>query len=246
MNDEELKKENKVQDIVAITENFKSKEINDDENSLLEENNIGHIPIKILKRKLCVSLIGVFLGACYYTWSLTGHWNISNGLQNNKIYIGIGLTIAIMIVIFCVAMLILEKQQKKIDPVNEDQLDDDIFSAVIGRINFEELDGLSTEEIGERTQKAQLVRAEFDAKMSELRFYKELGELIHIEDVERVNSRIAAAVRAALLGIPAKLSPALEGLPVDKINDELQEEVNTILEQLSSLKYTPEEELQSA
>jgi len=139
-----------------------------------------------------------------------------------------------------------EKQQKKIDPVNEDQLDDDIFSAVIGRINFEELDGLSTEEIGERTQKAQLVRAEFDAKMSELRFYKELGELIHIEDVERVNSRIAAAVRAALLGIPAKLSPALEGLPVDKINDELQEEVNTILEQLSSLKYTPEEELQSA
>jgi len=115
MNDEELKKENKVQDIVAITENFKSKEINDDENSLLEENNIGHIPIKILKRKLCVSLIGVFLGACYYTWSLTGHWNISNGLQNNKIYIGIGLTIAIMIVIFCVAMLILEKQQKKRD-----------------------------------------------------------------------------------------------------------------------------------
>ncbi len=139
-----------------------------------------------------------------------------------------------------------ENKQVKESKTEDEQLQDRILSAVIGKINTEDLEKLSLEEIGERTQKAQLIRAEFDAKMAELKFYKELGELIHIEDVERVNSRIAAAVRAALLGIPAKLSPALEGLPVDRINDELKDEINTVLEQLNSLKFTHEEDLQSA
>ena len=128
----------------------------------------------------------------------------------------------------------------------DDDFEEKVLSAVIGCINDEELKNLTPEQIGERTQKAQLVRAEFDAKMAELKFYKELGELIHIEDVERVNGRIAAAVRAALLGIPSKLSPALEGLSVDAIDSRLREEINTILTELNNLNYMPEEDLQSA
>lgn len=114
MNDEKLKKEETAQDNTEIKANIESNNL-DDDSADMKENHVCNIPIRLFKRKLYVSLIGVFLGASYYIWSLTGHWDVSNNLQYNKIYIGIGLSIAMMIVIFCVVMLILEKQQKEKD-----------------------------------------------------------------------------------------------------------------------------------
>jgi phage terminase Nu1 subunit (DNA packaging protein) len=59
------------------------------------------------------------------------------------------------------------------------------------------------------------------------------GELLERVDVERMNVQKVAALRNALLSLPASLSPSLEGCSGAEIQDELERAVLGLLEQFA-------------
>lgn len=92
----------------------------------------------------------------------------------------------------------------------------------------------ASNEVGDLFRKAQTQERAFSARLLELRFRKESGSLVPIDDVRAAYARRIAGLREALLQIPARLAPVLaaEGDEV-KVHDLLQDELFLVLEQVS-------------
>lgn len=111
-----------------------------------------------------------------------------------------------------------------------------VFDDVLKNIrDLEQQNKLDTSAIGRMTQKEQLVKAMFDSKMAELKYYKELGRSADIEDVIAANAQIVTAIRSKILALPPKVSPKLVNRAIHEIEARLLDAVNEILTELNSL-----------
>lgn len=77
-------------------------------------------------------------------------------------------------------------------------------------------------------------RERAEADMAELKLKEQLGELVRAADVRAEVAKKAAALREALMQLPARLSPVLaaEG-DAGRVHDQLQAELRLVLQQLT-------------
>lgn len=88
--------------------------------------------------------------------------------------------------------------------------------------------------VGDLFRKAQTQERAFSARLLELRFKRESGDLVPISDVRAAYARRIATLREAILQIPARLAPALTAESDEtKVHDLLQDELILVLEQVS-------------
>jgi hypothetical protein len=95
--------------------------------------------------------------------------------------------------------------------------------------------GAGSTEVGDLFRKAQTQERAFSARLLELKFRRESGALVPIDDVRAAYARRIAGMREALLQIPARLAPVLaaEG-DESKVHDLLQDELYLVLEQVAT------------
>ena len=77
-----------------------------------------------------------------------------------------------------------------------------------------------------------------DRKMAELKLAIMEGRAFHARTVELVITEQLSNLRARIIGLPAKLAPAFEGMPEKQIEKILHEEISDILKELR--EYSPE------
>lgn len=102
-------------------------------------------------------------------------------------------------------------------------------------IDLDEINNLTTEQIGKKTRETQLIQETFDAMIRELQYYEKLGTLIAVDDVIEANRKISAAVRSRLLSLPGRMAPQMEGLSVSQRQHKLEDAINEILKELNTL-----------
>lgn len=123
-----------------------------------------------------------------------------------------------------------------VDSGIDDQIRNKIFTDILSDIRRLEADRkLTSDKIGELTQREQLIKAMFDSKMAELKYYKELGRSADIEDILVANSQIVSAVRSKLLAHPSKTAPKLFNKTIYEIEIKLFDAMNEILLELNGL-----------
>ena len=77
-------------------------------------------------------------------------------------------------------------------------------------------------------------REKAEADMAELKLKEQLGELVRAADVRAEVAKRAAAMREALMQLPARLSPVLAAeSDTGRVHDQLQAELRLVLEQLT-------------
>jgi hypothetical protein len=118
----------------------------------------------------------------------------------------------------------------------DDKTRDRIFSDILSDIRRMEVENkLNPNKVGELVQREQLVKAMFDSKMAELKYYRELGRSADIEDIIAANAQITTAIRSKLLAHPSKVAPKLFGKTIHEIESRLLDAVNEILTELNGL-----------
>ena len=111
-----------------------------------------------------------------------------------------------------------------------------VYSDVLSEIReLENNKTLNANKIGELTQREQLIKAMFDSKMTELKYYRELGKSADIDDIIAANAQISTAIRSKLVAHPAKMAPRLFNKSIPEIESRLLDAVNEILTELHSL-----------
>lgn len=83
-------------------------------------------------------------------------------------------------------------------------------------------------------RKAQTQERAYSARLKELRFKKESGELVSVSEVRSAYARRIAGLRDALMQLPARLAPVLAAETDEvKVHDWLQDELYLVLEQVA-------------
>ena len=120
----------------------------------------------------------------------------------------------------------IEKAQEKVDA---------LVPKGFKYISIEDVDKLSTEQVGRETQKTKLIRETFEAMIRELEYYEKLGSLVSVDDILESNRKVAASIRNKLVSIPSNIAPKLEGLSVPQRQVLIEDTINNILTELNNL-----------
>ncbi|MBN2400817.1 MAG: hypothetical protein JXN64_00310 [Spirochaetes bacterium] len=86
--------------------------------------------------------------------------------------------------------------------------------------------------LSEQEREARIAKELLQAQLIEIELAEKRRELISLEEAMEVNDRVAGSIRSALLSLPSKVAPRLEGLKPAKIKHELENEINDILKEL--------------
>lgn len=89
--------------------------------------------------------------------------------------------------------------------------------------------------LGEQERLARILKEQLQAQMLEIELAEKRRELISLDEAMEVNDRVAGEIRSALVSLPSKMAPSLEGLKASKIKHVLEDEVNDILKKLHGL-----------
>ncbi len=87
-----------------------------------------------------------------------------------------------------------------------------------------------TPQPGSLFQKAKTQSQVFDAKLSELKYQREVGKVIDREEVKRDIEQLASIIAKGLTGIPARVMPLINGEPdAGKRESMLEEQIRQVL-----------------
>lgn len=92
----------------------------------------------------------------------------------------------------------------------------------------------ATGAVGDLFRKAQTQERAYMARLLELRYRRESGELVAISDIRAAYARRISTLRDALMQVPARLAPILAAETDEaKLHDLLQDELFLVLERVA-------------
>lgn len=104
--------------------------------------------------------------------------------------------------------------------------DDELAKQASNQASDEMSSVKSEANVNAQFNKARAAEKTFAAKLRELEYKREKGELIPVDEVERQAAELAAELRERLFSLPARLATALEGKKAPEIQKQLEHELN--------------------
>lgn len=107
-------------------------------------------------------------------------------------------------------------------------------SGKIFNVKYGKLD-CGDKQIGAETQRSKLYRETWEAQIKEMEFREKCGELVQVKSIEEANRKIAGSIRSKFLSLGVKLAAKCEGKSASEIQYLVEDEVNTIFQDLYQL-----------
>lgn len=132
----------------------------------------------------------------------------------------------------------VKKPNKKPEQPGIQNLDDDDDSDSI--ILPSTTVGVNAARISEQYNKAKLAKETYLAKLKELEYNREKGNLLSRDQVEADAAAVAVELRNKFMGMGARIGPLCEGLTAREIEIVIEDEINDILKALQKSQFMSE------
>ena len=104
-------------------------------------------------------------------------------------------------------------------------------------VKQEKLDNLDNVALHKKFTQAKTAEKIYSAKLRELEYQKEQGQLIPLSDVIEDAAKTGEEIRAILLAIPSRIAPALDGKTAVEIEAAMTEAINEALTILHETRF---------
>lgn len=123
------------------------------------------------------------------------------------------------------------KPTRKAAPPPDPELDDNDDEPTLPSI------GGSTAGVNAAFNKARLAEKTYQAKLKQIEYQREKGELVDKDDIREDAMKTGAELREKLSAIPPRIAPLCEGLPAREIQGIIDVAINEALEALHKSRF---------